>query len=72
MQCVAVAEQAESDYVGTLTNLFKDVAVAVDENEHFVSGTFGSEAAVEAILGLQQVLAPACHSLTLSFSSHGF
>ncbi|EIE27386.1 COG4-domain-containing protein [Coccomyxa subellipsoidea C-169] len=48
-------EQAESEYVGTLTNLFKDVAVAVDENEQFVSGTFGPEAAVEAILGLQQL-----------------
>ncbi|KAK9907313.1 hypothetical protein WJX75_001280 [Coccomyxa subellipsoidea] len=49
------AEEAETDYVGTLTNLFKDVAVAVDENEQFVAGTFGPEAAVEAILGLQQL-----------------
>lgn len=55
------AEEAETDFVGTLTNLFKDVAVAVDENEQFVAGTFGPETAVEAILGLQQVLAPAWH-----------
>lgn len=39
-----------------VTSLFKDIATAVDENEKFVAGIFGSEAAVEAILGLQQVL----------------
>ncbi len=50
------AEQAERDYAGTLTNLFKDIATAVDENEQFIAGTFGPEATVEATLGLQQVL----------------
>lgn len=50
------AEQPERDYVGTLTNLFKDIAVAVDENEQFIAGTFGPEATIEATLGLQQVL----------------
>ncbi len=43
------------DYVDRLTNLFKDIAVAVDENEEFVRSTFGQDAVVEAITGLQQV-----------------
>lgn len=48
--------KGEGDYVESLTSLFKDVATAVDENENFVAGIFGPEAAVEAILGLQQVI----------------
>lgn len=38
-----------------LTNLFKDIAVAVEENEEFVRSTFGQEAVVDAVTGLQQV-----------------
>jgi hypothetical protein len=46
-----------SDYVEKLTNVFKDIAVALEENEAFVESTFGKEAVVEAVTSLQQVQA---------------
>lgn len=45
----------ESDYVNTLTNLFKDIALAIDENQGFVEEAFGREAVLTLISGLQQV-----------------
>ena len=39
--CCCPAAGTESDYVNTLTNLFKDIAVAIDENEGFVGDAFG-------------------------------
>ncbi|KAK9830013.1 hypothetical protein WJX72_009198 [[Myrmecia] bisecta] len=44
----------EPDFVGTLTDLFKDIAVAVEENEEFLHEAFGADAILDVILGLQQ------------------
>ncbi|CAK0785054.1 hypothetical protein CVIRNUC_008259 [Coccomyxa viridis] len=49
------AASMESDYVNTLTNLFKDIAVAIDENEGFVGDAFGPEAVLTLVSGLQQL-----------------
>ena len=49
------AAGTEKDYVNTLTNLFKDIALAIDENEGFVGDAFGPEAVLTLISGLQQV-----------------
>ncbi len=49
------AAGTEKDYVNTLTNLFKDIALAIDENEGFVGNAFGPEAVLTLISGLQQV-----------------
>ena len=53
--CCCPAAGTESDYVNTLTNLFKDIAVAIDENEGFVGDAFGPEAVLTLVSGLQQV-----------------
>lgn len=50
-----LAAGKESDYVNTLTNLFKDIVLAIDENEGFVGSAFGPEAVLALISGLQQV-----------------
>ena len=54
------AAGTESDYVNTLTNLFKDIAVAIDENEGFVGDAFGPEAVLTLVSGLQQVCCALC------------
>ena len=59
MGCCCAAG-AKSDYVNTLTNLFKDIAVAVDENVGFVREAFGPEAVLTLISGLQQVCCSPC------------
>ena len=49
--------------MGTLTSLFKDIAVAVEQNEEFVAATFGGAAVLELVTGLQQAcLAVWCSS----------
>ena len=53
---LSYAAGKESDYVNTLTNLFKDIALAIDENEGFVGDAFGPEAVLSLISGLQQVI----------------
>ncbi|CAL5229024.1 g12271 [Coccomyxa viridis] len=52
---VESAAGTEKDYVNTLTNLFKDIALAIDENEGFVGNAFGPEAVLTLISGLQQL-----------------
>mmetsp|Transcript_11124 Transcript_11124/g.40774 ORF Transcript_11124/g.40774 Transcript_11124/m.40774 type:complete len:733 (+) Transcript_11124:60-2258(+) len=42
------------DFVGTVTNLFKDLAVAVEENEEYIQAAFGGNAMYEAIQELQR------------------
>ena len=59
MSCCPAAGM-ESDYVNTLTNLFKDIAVAIDENEGFVGDAFGPEAVLTLVSGLQQVCCTLC------------
>ena len=44
--------------MGTLTSLFKDIAVAVEQNEEFVAATFGAAAVLDLVTGLQQACLP--------------
>ena len=68
--CCCPAAGTESDYVNTLTNLFKDIAVAIDENEGFVGDAFGPEAVLTLISGLQQVCCVLCmHHIALASDS---
>ena len=44
----------DSDYISTLTKLFKDIATAVQDNQQWVVDTFGREALLQTVLGLQE------------------
>lgn len=44
----------EGAYVTALSNLFKDVADALEANEEFLLDSFGQEAILEVMSGLQQ------------------
>ena len=50
----STGQDSAVDFVGTVTNLFKDLAVAVEENEEFIQSAFGGNALEEAIAQLQQ------------------
>jgi len=50
----AVGSNAQAaDFVGVLTNLFKDIAIAVDENEALVQECFGAEGVLHVMQELQ-------------------
>ena len=44
----------DNDYISTLTKLFKDIATAVQDNQQWVVDTFGTEALLQTVLGLQE------------------
>ena len=43
-----------ADFAATLTELLRDVALALDENEPFLREAFGPQAVLEAAAGLQR------------------
>jgi len=43
----------QDDYVAAVTALFRDVAVAVEENEAFLRDNFGTASVIEVVMGLQ-------------------
>jgi hypothetical protein len=49
-----VAGGKDGAFVVALTNLFKDVADAVDANEEFLRESFGADAILEVMSGLQE------------------
>ncbi len=57
--------------MGTLSSLFKDIAVAVEENEEFVAASFGPQALLELVAGLQQARRPCPVPIPLSGSCEG-
>lgn len=59
----------DTDFITTLTGLFKDIAMAVEENHDMLLGSFGASCLVDFILGLQaecdlQVRHPTSASVT--------
>lgn len=57
--CLAITSQHaghsdnDTDFITTLTGLFKDIATAVEENHDMLLGSFGASFLVDFTLGLQ-------------------
>ncbi len=43
----------QDDYVAAVTALFRDIAVAVEENEAFLRDNFGAPSIIDVVMGLQ-------------------
>ncbi|XP_061338849.1 conserved oligomeric Golgi complex subunit 4 [Gastrolobium bilobum] len=53
-QLVEMMEQRNVNFVGCLTNLFKDIVLAIEENSEILSGLCGEDGIVYAICELQE------------------
>lgn len=61
----------QDDYVAAVTALFRDIAVAVEENEAFLRDNFGTASVIDVVMGLQVGTCKALVAGWISLHSRG-